>query len=470
MNLVLKLLNPDILPANLRTRQVEFDGDGGTIGRNDSCDWVLDDPERFVSSRHLNIVFKGQRFFAEDISTNGTFLNDELIGNGERQPLRTGDTLRVGRYMMSVEARDAQNKVIGDPGSSTRRAKKGKVESDLLSDDGAVESVDPFIGDTDHDPLGTEDARSSLLDAAPLGGVQDAAATVMPSAADAIPDDWMEGGLAASEPAGSEPGLVPELEPEPEPAIDLMPDIEPEVAHPEGIGSEYAEPGIVRLEPMEPAPAPPAPDPVPASPIAAPRMPAPAAAAPLTTAADTFEEAFLEQIRLAPDYATPQNGALLGAVARELLTGWLDLLLNRSQIRQELRLDATLIGARENNPLKFSLNYQDAIGRMLQGESMGFMPPVESARQVADDLSAHQLAMMAGIDAGVKALVASLEPKAAMKGKSALTGAQAIAKLAEHHQRVAQDTTERHDGVFWHAFKEAYQSTITRVQDQRRYG
>jgi len=87
MNLILSLSNPDVLPESLRTRQVEFGPSGGLIGRADNCDWVLDDPNRFVSSQHVKISSKKDIFYVEDISTNGTYLNDGLIGKGNRMPV-----------------------------------------------------------------------------------------------------------------------------------------------------------------------------------------------------------------------------------------------------------------------------------------------------------------------------------------------------------------------------------------------
>ena len=68
-----------------------FDQAGGSIGRREDNDWVLPDPERFVSGCHALISFSDDRFFVTDVSSNGVFLNhgDTPLGNQMRAPLST---------------------------------------------------------------------------------------------------------------------------------------------------------------------------------------------------------------------------------------------------------------------------------------------------------------------------------------------------------------------------------------------
>jgi type VI secretion system protein len=72
---------------------------GGTIGRSADNDWVLPDPLRYVSAHHARISHRGGHYYFEDVSTNGSFLNDDHRPIG-RQPhlLRNGDLLRLGEY------------------------------------------------------------------------------------------------------------------------------------------------------------------------------------------------------------------------------------------------------------------------------------------------------------------------------------------------------------------------------------
>ena len=67
-------------------------GGGATLGRGD-VEIVLEDP--FASSQHARIERQGGAVVLEDLgSTNGTYLNDELLRGP--QPLHEGDRIRIG--------------------------------------------------------------------------------------------------------------------------------------------------------------------------------------------------------------------------------------------------------------------------------------------------------------------------------------------------------------------------------------
>ena len=83
-----------------------FSVDGGTIGRSADNDWVLPDPLRYVSAHHARVQFRNGRFYLQDLSTNGVFVNDDpepLSKRGsEGLPLHNGDMVRVGDYQIAV--------------------------------------------------------------------------------------------------------------------------------------------------------------------------------------------------------------------------------------------------------------------------------------------------------------------------------------------------------------------------------
>jgi type VI secretion system protein len=93
-------------------------GDGATvlvekagirIGRAPDNEWVLPDPQRFISAHHARISYRDGTYIVEDTSTNGLYLNDELepVGRLGPQPLRPGDVLRMGAYRITVRDSDA---------------------------------------------------------------------------------------------------------------------------------------------------------------------------------------------------------------------------------------------------------------------------------------------------------------------------------------------------------------------------
>ncbi len=81
---------------------LEYDlQDGATMGRGD-VEIQLEDP--FASSRHAHLIRQGAMLVIEDLgSTNGTYLNDELL-RGPR-PLHPGDRVRIGDSTFSYADR-----------------------------------------------------------------------------------------------------------------------------------------------------------------------------------------------------------------------------------------------------------------------------------------------------------------------------------------------------------------------------
>ncbi len=85
---------------------IVFKVDGGTIGRSADNDWVLPDPLRYVSAHHARVQFRNGRYYLQDVSTNGVFINDEAEPVARRSPegypLRNGDMVRIGDYQVVV--------------------------------------------------------------------------------------------------------------------------------------------------------------------------------------------------------------------------------------------------------------------------------------------------------------------------------------------------------------------------------
>jgi hypothetical protein len=68
-------------------------GEGAILGRGDQAEIRLDDP--FASSKHARLTHQGGVVVLEDLgSTNGTYLNEELLGGPA--PLHPGDRVRIG--------------------------------------------------------------------------------------------------------------------------------------------------------------------------------------------------------------------------------------------------------------------------------------------------------------------------------------------------------------------------------------
>lgn len=92
----------------------EFHDAGGTIGRSLQNDWILPDPDRYISGRHATIDFKGGAYYLADISSNGVYVNDEVepIGKGNPRRLFDGDRLRMGDFEFEVSVDVGESLVV----------------------------------------------------------------------------------------------------------------------------------------------------------------------------------------------------------------------------------------------------------------------------------------------------------------------------------------------------------------------
>ena len=82
----------------------EYYEDGGTIGRSLQNDWILPDPDRYISGRHATIDYKGGMYYLADTSSNGVYVNGEVepIGRGNPRRLFDGDRMRMGDFEFEI--------------------------------------------------------------------------------------------------------------------------------------------------------------------------------------------------------------------------------------------------------------------------------------------------------------------------------------------------------------------------------
>ncbi len=162
-----------------------------------------------------------------------------------------------------------------------------------------------------------------------------------------------------------------------------------------------------------PAAAPPAANaPPPAAPAPAGRADAPAAAP--AQGSDELLAALLRGAGVRdleiPGGLTPQFMEDVGAVMRETMQGLLDLLAARAHAKREVRADATIVMANDNNPLKFSPGLEAAITHLLVPRGQGFMSPLRSLSDARESLRTHQEGFVAGMRAALTAVLGRFDP------------------------------------------------------------
>ena len=73
-------------------------------------DWILPDPDRYISSHHCKVEFRAGHWVLEDTSTNGVFINgsDVPASVDGAYALKDGDRLRLGDYeiLVSIDERN----------------------------------------------------------------------------------------------------------------------------------------------------------------------------------------------------------------------------------------------------------------------------------------------------------------------------------------------------------------------------
>jgi len=421
---------------------------GCTLGRSTKSDLVLPDPSRTISSTHARIDFRDGRYVLTDESTNGTTLNQAAapVGKGNSAPIGDGDTLTIGPYEISVviQAGDAP---------ATFAPLEGLEE----------ETPDPL------DLIGTGSAGRAPQGAGMGGGL--------------IPDDdW---GASAGGDVGG--GLIPD-------DFDLGADsgleqgsaAQDAFTPPQPIPEDFGGAGTGAEAPPRPAAPPPEPEwqeeaVPPPQPARAPAPPPPRADVPPGDAQAALG-AFIEALGLQPDEVPPEAlGRVMersGGVLREAVAGLVRVLAARTAFKRELRMDVTIIQPAENNPLKFSVDADDALRYLILREARGFLPPIQAVQDGYMDVQAHQLALMAALRAALQSIVGRFNPaqlEAGFQKHSRLDQLVPMARKAkcwdvftETFGEIAKDAEDGFMDLLDHAFAEAYEKQVRELKDSGR--
>jgi len=459
---------------------VKMLGGGLTIGRGTENDLVLPDPDKSISKRHCALEERHGAVTVVDMSTNGTFLNYGKMPVGDvPAPVNDGDILTIGPYELMVEI--AQAPARAGPAHAPAPAHHTADAAALLdSDTGGGDFLDDLLGEgapvrgpasvSRPDPDFAEDGILPPLDDVDLFGdtpphqpqgasQQDhTAAFNDPVRTGAvtqsiIPDDWDPDALLGDEP------------------LIAAPQAPPAGADP------FAEDVDALPLPEDPAPSQ-RPTPTP-TPTTAPDPSPGATAAHLTpsAASDAAARAFLRTAGVdalaVPDADLEATLARLGHVLRIFVKGLREILMTRTSIKSEFRIQQTVIGSGGNNPLKFSISPEQAMEAMVRPTTTGYLDPVEAAEQALRDIKAHEIAMMTGMEAALKDVLRQLSPAELEKQMDRGGGLGGLlkgrkARYWEVYEKMYAEISDRaenefHD-MFSREFARAYQAQLERLK------
>ncbi|WP_070415446.1 type VI secretion system-associated FHA domain protein TagH, partial [Pseudomonas sp. BS-2016] len=182
----------------------------------------------------------------------------------------------------------------------------------------------------------------------------------------------------------------------------------------------------------------------------------------------------LDQLRLDKADACAQMESI-GRSYRLMVEGLIDVLRARASLKGEFRMQQTMIRPAENNPLKFAPNADEALLLLLRHGNQAFMAPDLAVRDSFDDLRAHQLAVMAGVEAAIKHLLTRFEPAQLEErmgkpgGLSSLFNgsrqAQYWQQFTELYSNISREAQDDFQDLFGREFSRAYEEHSAR---QRR--
>ena len=341
---------------------------GGSIGRLAKSDWVLPDPDRYISGEHARIEARGNDYFLRDVSSNGTQLNGRALPKGGESRLSSGDVIGIGDYQIAVTIEAPQVAVPASPPPTS----PPPAELPAAAMPGSSGTVDPL----------------DLLGGAPSPPAE---APTPGSSPDHAPVDQQF----------FEPG-------------NLIPDAAPAAEEEQGIPDNWWEEDSAPAQPA-PKPTPAAPKPTPAiqetAKHRAPPTPPPEPPAPAATAGSADLDGLFAALGVPPDQVAPGTQATIGGVLKIAVQGLVELLRSRAEFKNQFRVSRTTLKSHDNNPLKTSANAEDALFNLFAKPVPGYLDAEAAFQEGYDDLRAHQVAMMAGMKAGFRAVMQHFDPE-----------------------------------------------------------
>lgn len=475
-----------------------FSERGGSIGRGDSNTWVIEDPDRFISSTHTQIEYDNGQYYLSDVSTNGTFMNGsaEPVGNGNRVPLKDGDNFSLGDYEFRVNINQAGLPTNSDPFSQADFADisvhKSPINDEIST--GFADYSDPFAnvgygsapfpemapltGAEESDPLALLDRAGAqspsfekpnpFLNEIPVMQSQADNVDPMQQAVawpNVIPDDWDDDisekldenkqqpvtNIASSEQLAANDELMSKLHTA-EQRRDAL-EVENKKLLSEVMQLKQ------KLKNLQ-------------------SSPQSASAGKKSMYAD---ESLLEAMGLGKwkisEEKKKEISLTVGYIMRESIMGLMQTLGFRKRIKEEFRINVTTIQPVENNPLKFSANLDDALENMFVKDNKAYMRPMDAVRESFQGISEHQIALLAGIQAAFRGMIERLDPEALEKRfeKYRKTGVIKVGQKGknwesykEFHQDLVNNMDNSFQYLFGYDFVQAYEEQLQRLVVARK--
>ena len=174
---------------------------------------------------------------------------------------------------------------------------------------------------------------------------------------------------------------------------------------------------------------------------------------------------------------SPEVARQLGEILRIVVEGTMDVLRARAEIKEQFRMAGTRVQRRDNNPLKFSADVNDALHNLLVKRSEAYLPPVEAFESAFEEIRRHQLAMLHGLRVAFDQMMRRLDPKKLADGvenkaKSGILIGNTRARYWDAYENMMKDFAKMPDDrfrqLFGDAFGRAYEQQLARLGSAER--
>ncbi|MFC4310141.1 type VI secretion system-associated FHA domain protein TagH [Steroidobacter flavus] len=450
MILTLEVTGPQAQAMGAAGRKI-FKALGGTIGRLPDNDWVFPDP--YVSGRHALIRYVNGKYFVEDTSTNGVFINspDNRLTRGQPQQLRDGDLLYIDAYQINVSIQnDVTEDLRNDPFA-------------VLKNGGPKLVSPPPRRGAAPTQAAAEDRTESLLANRNKTVLQDS--TVRDVTRD-DEDEEEEEDEDDGDHATEWFGMAEVAEPK-KPA----PPAAPSRPRPEVVKSTVAIPP--RPQPQRPpapvakaAPSPPAKE--------APSTPAPRARA---ESGDAQLKALFDAAGIEGLEPSVESARMLGEILRIALGGVMEALRARERMKDDLRMRGTSFKAAANNPLKFSANVDDAFHNLLVKHNPAYLQPTDAFEDAFRDVRDHQAALQTAMRLAFESMLSQFDPQRMQEEfdrqmKGSILGVPGKMRywdlFRDKYGELSKDAETGFRTLFGDAFTRAYEEHLERLKKSSR--
>jgi type VI secretion system protein len=164
----------------------------------------------------------------------------------------------------------------------------------------------------------------------------------------------------------------------------------------------------------------------------------------------------------------------VGVMFRDMIGGLCDVLQVRRDIKERFQMaERTQLRRSENNPLKFSVNADDALANLLTRPRPGFLPAERAVREALGDIKAHELAVLAGMQVALNALLGRFDPRNLEKRIEQTSVWDSILPanrkarywelFCEHYREIAREAEDDFHGLFGREFSKAYERQVKQI-------